>query len=476
MSNSYDVIVIGAGPAGYVAAIRCAQLGLNTACVDNWINKKNKPALGGTCLNVGCIPSKALLESSEIYQGMRDHAKEHGISARDVQIDIATMIQRKDKIVTELTTGIESLFKSNKVEWIAGHGQLYPDRTVLITPHSGKEKKITAKNIILATGSTPVEISAAPLQDHYIVDSSGALEWTEVPKRLGVIGAGVIGLELGSVWQRLGAKVTILEAQDIFLSMADQQIAKEAYKQFSQQNLDIRLGTLVKSTQVSEKGIKLNYQDQQQNQSTITVDRLIVAVGRRPLTDGLAATETELLLDERGFIHVNNHCRTNLPGVYAIGDVVRGPMLAHKGSEEGVMVAEIIAGKAGHINYDAIPWVIYTHPEIAWVGKTEQALKTEGIPYKSGNFPFTANGRAKAMDDAAGMVKILAHAETDRLLGVHIVGPMASELIQEAVLAMEFAASSEDLARTIHGHPTLYEAVHEAALSVHKRALHMINK
>lgn len=474
MAQTYDVVVIGGGPAGYVAALRCAQLGMEVACIEEWINFKGEPALGGTCLNVGCIPSKTLLESSEQYHKIKDGMDRHGIKVGSVKLDLAQMMQRKQEIVLQLTSGISQLFKANGVTWLKGRGKLLADHQVEVTPAKGKKTKVSADHIILATGSRPIEIGAAPIDGELIVDSTGGQEFTSVPKKLGVIGAGVIGLELGSVWQRLGSEVVMLEAVDDFLASVDQQVARDALRQFKKQGLDIRLGARVTGTETTKKQVKVNYQDKD-GDHTLTVDKLLVCVGRAPNSDGLAAPEAGLLLDERGYVHVDENCETNLPGIYAVGDLVRGPMLAHKGSEEGVMVAEIIAGKPGHINYDAIPWVIYTHPEIAWVGKTEQALKTEGVPFKTGSFPFAANGRAKAMESAAGMVKILAHAETDRILGVHIVGPMASELIQEAVLAMEFAASSEDLARTIHGHPTLYEAVHEAALSVHGIALHKIN-
>ncbi len=473
--KEFDVIVIGAGPAGYVAAIRCAQLGLNTAVIEGYRNKNGEPTLGGTCLNVGCIPSKALLDSSEQYHRVKDTLPAHGIKVDNVSLDVKAMIARKDAVVRDMVGGVKQLFQANKITWLQGHGKLLDgNKTVLFTPHEGEPEKIRAANVILATGSRPIEIPAAPLDGERIVDSSGALEFTEVPKRLGVIGAGVIGLEMGSVWNRLGSKVVLLEAQSTFLAAADTRIAREAQKQFEKQGLEIRLGARVTGVKTTKTAVTVSYEDAN-GQGSIQVDKLIVAVGRRPYTDGLFADEAQLLLDERGYIHVDDHCRTNIPGVYAVGDVVRGPMLAHKGSEEGVMVAEIIAGKFGHVNYDTIPWVIYTDPEIAWVGKTEQALKAAGVPIKSGTFNFAANGRARAMEHGIGLVKVIAHAETDKILGVHIVGPMASELIAEAVLAMEYGASSEDLARTVHAHPTLSEAVREAALSVSKSAIHKAN-
>ena len=476
MAKTYDVVVIGGGPAGYVAAIRCAQLGLETACVEKWINFKGDPALGGTCLNVGCIPSKTLLESSEQYHHLKEGMENHGIHVEGVRLDLDKMMARKEDIVLQLTNGIGALFKANGVDWLQGHGKLLADRQVEITHRDGSVDMVNADHVIIATGSKPIEIGAAPVDnaEGLIVDSTGALDFRKVPETLGVIGAGVIGLELGSVWNRLGAKVVMLEAVEDFLALADQQIARDALRQFKKQGLDIRLGARVIATRKTGNGVEVHFKDQD-GEHQLTFEKLLVSVGRRPNTDNVAAPEADLLFDERGCIHVDDACETNLPGVYAIGDVVRGPMLAHKGSEEGIMVAENIAGQHGFFFNDSVTWVIYTNPEIAWVGRTEQALKAEGIPYKVGSFPFSANGRAKAMDAAAGMVKILAHAETDALLGCHIIGPFASELVQEAVLAMEFHASSEDLARTIHGHPTLYEAMHEAALSVHGRALHKIN-
>ncbi len=475
MAQTYDVIVIGAGPAGYVAALRCAQLGMEVACVEQWINTQGNPALGGTCLNVGCIPSKTLLESSEQYQKLKQGLDTHGIQLGSVELDLQQMMQRKHEIVAQLTDGIAQLFKSNGIVWLQGRGKLLAAHQIEVTAHDGSTSLYSADHIILATGSSPVTIGAAPLDGERIVDSTGGQEFTEVPKTLGVIGAGVIGLELGSVWKRLGSEVILLEAVDQFLADVDEQIARDALRQFTRQGLDIRLGARVVKTEVGDEHIAVYYQDQN-GDHTLTVDNLLVCVGRIPNSDGLAAPEAGLLFDERGYVHTDEYCQTNLPGVYAIGDLVRGPMLAHKGSEEGVMVAESIAGHSVNpLNHDAIPWVIYTHPEIAWVGKTEQILKTQGVPYNVGTFPFAANGRAKAMGESSGMVKILAHAETDAILGAHIIGPMASELIQECVLAMEFSASSEDLARTIHGHPTLYEAVHEAALAVHGMALHKVN-
>ena len=473
MSKSYDVVVIGAGPAGYVAAIRAAQLGLKTACVDRWVNKQGDPALGGTCLNVGCIPSKALLESSEHYHELQHGLEEHGITAKSVAIDVPRMIARKDKIVTDLTGGIKQLFKANKIDWLQGRGRLLTGKQVEVTPNGADtpSETVSAGAVILATGSRPVDIPAARIDRGRIVDSTGALELTEVPKKLGVIGAGVIGIELGSVWRRLGSEVVLLEAQDDFLPLADEQIARESLRQFKKQGLDIRLGARVTSSKATAKQVAVTYQDKK-GEHKLTFERLIVAVGRRPNSDNLWASDVELSCDESGFVDVDSQCRTTLPDIYAVGDLVRGPMLAHKGSEEGAAVAEIIAGQATVLNHDTIPSVIYTAPEIAWVGKTEQELKAAGTDYRVGTFPFAANGRARAMEQGAGMVKLVADTKTDRILGGHIVGPMASELIAELVLAMEFGASSEDIARTIHAHPTLSESVHEAALAVDGRALH----
>jgi dihydrolipoamide dehydrogenase len=472
--KSYDVVVIGAGPGGYVAAIRCAQLGLNTACVECWQDPEGRAALGGTCLNVGCIPSKALLDSSHHYYHLRKHARDHGIQIGDLSMDVPAMIARKDKIVKSLTQGIAGLFRKHKIEWLQGTARLHPDKKIEIVPlDGGQSTAVTAAHIIIAVGSVPASIPQAPTDNNgLILDSTGALALTEVPKRLGVIGAGVIGLELGSVWNRLGAEVIILEALDTFLPAVDHQIGAEALKSLRKQGLDIRLGAKVTSTTTANGKVALAYQHSQGNQQE-TFDRLIVAVGRKPNTRTLGAEDVGLKLDQRGFIEVDEHCRTNLPGVYAIGDCVRGPMLAHKASEEGVAVAERIAGLKGHMNYATIPWVIYTWPEIAWVGQTEQELKAEGRACRTGTFPFMASGRAKALGENEGLVKFVADAHTDRILGVHLFAPYASELLAEAVVAMEFDASSEDIARTIHAHPTLAEAMHEAALAVDRRTLHL---
>ena len=480
MKQEYDVIIIGAGPAGYVAAIRCAQLGMKTACIDRWIDHNNKPRLGGTCLNVGCIPSKALLESSEIYAESSHNLAQHGIEASGVKLNLSQMMDRKDNVVNTLTFGIESLFKSNKIDWIQGEATIANNEELLnkqvkVKLHNDEVISIKATHIIIATGSSPVDLSIAPIDNDRIVDSSGALAFNEVPEKLGIIGAGVIGLELGSVWKRLGAEVKIFEAQDTFLSFADKLIAKESLKQFVSQGLDIKLSTRLVSAVNENNSVTVTYQDSD-GEHNETFDKLIIAVGRRPNSDGLFEDETELVLDERCFIHVNDHCETSLPGIYAIGDIVRGPMLAHKGSEEGLMVADRIAGLHREVNYQLIPSVIYTHPEIAWVGKTEQELKSAGVEYNIGTFPFAASGRAQAVNETTGMIKVIAHAQTDRVLGVHILGAQASELIAQAVIAMELGASSEDISLTMFAHPTFSEAFHEAALSVSGNALHIAQR
>jgi len=475
IGEKYDVIVIGAGPAGYVAAIRCAQLGLNTACVDNWVNDEGRASLGGTCLNVGCIPSKALLQSSEMFEQAGKTFKNHGIVLESVGLDLGVMMQRKNKIVSELTRGIAALLKANKVQSIEGSARLLADKKVAVVNGAGR-RVYGAHHVIIASGSSPVELALAPLSEGLIVDSSGALAFDSVPHRVGVIGAGVIGLELGSVWRRLGAEVVMIEAQDSFLAMADEDISKDAARAFKKQGLDIRLNARLLGTEIIDvagvKKVQITYQSGTQNHEEI-FDRLIVAVGRKPNSDHVFDEEVDLVLDERGFIHVNEKCETSQPCVYAIGDVVRGPMLAHKGSEEGMMVAELIGGQFAEINYDLIPSVIYTHPEVAWVGKTEQQLKASGGHYRTGRFPFMASGRAKAQGDVSGFVKVLSHEETDRVLGVHISGPQASELIAQAVIAMQMGASAEDLALTVFAHPSLSEALHEAALAVDNRAIHI---
>jgi len=469
----FDVVVIGAGPGGYVAAIRCAQLGVKVACVDEWKNTQGKMSLGGTCLNVGCIPSKALLESSENFERVSHDFDFHGITATGVKIDVAKMLLRKDKIVSDFTSGIASLFKKNKVTTVQGRASLLGrDGEFWRVAVEGSEE-MRARHVIIATGSTPRALPQAPFDGVRIVDNSGALAFTEIPKRLAIIGAGVIGLELGSVWRRLGSEVTILEAAPAFLPVADEQVAKEALRTFTKQGLKIHLGVQIEKISSNKKEIALSWKDAQGVAQELLADKLIVAVGRVANTLGLGAKEAGLKMDAAGRIEVDEHCRSNLPNVYAVGDVVRGPMLAHKASEEGVMVAEIIAGQAGHCDLNLVPSVMYASPEIAWVGKTEQQLKKEGVAYKAGQFPFMANGRARALGDTMGFVKILADAASDRILGVHIIGAMASELIQQAVLAMSFSASSEDLARTIHAHPSLSEVIHEAALAVDKRTIHI---
>jgi dihydrolipoamide dehydrogenase len=473
MANNFDVVVIGAGPGGYVAAIRCAQLGLNTACVDDFKSAQGKPTLGGTCLNVGCIPSKALLESSENYQRATHDFAAHGITASGVQFDLAQMLARKDKIVSDFTLGISQLFKKNKVTSLHGRAQLLGREGELWRIAIAGGEEVRAKHVVIATGSTPRALPQAPFDRARIVDNAGALSFTEVPQRLAIIGAGVIGLELGSVWRRLGSEVTLLEALPAFIPTADEQVAKEALRAFTKQGLKIHLGARIDGVAQTADAVKILWRDARGAAQELVADKLIVAVGRVPNTGGLGAEAVGLKLDGAGRVEVDEHCRTGLPDVYAVGDVVRGPMLAHKASEEGVMVAELIAGQAGHCDLNLVPGIMYTAPEIAWVGKTEQQLKAAGVDYRAGQFPFMANGRARALGETTGFVKILADAKTDRILGVHIIGAMASELIQQAVLALAFSASSEDLARTIHAHPSLSEAVHEAALAVGKRAIHI---
>ena len=476
MSDKFDVIVIGAGPGGYVAAIKAAQLGMKVACVENWTSKDGKQqVLGGTCLNVGCIPSKALLEISHKFEEASHSFADQGIEVKDPAINVSKMMERKDGIVKQLTGGIAQLFKANGVTSIYGRGRLLANRQVEVTDKDDKVTTYEADNVILATGSDPINIPPAPLTDGFIVDSEGALEFDEVPKRVGVIGAGVIGLELGSVWSRLGSEVTVIEALDTFLPNVDQQCAKEALKQFKKQGLDIKLKARVTGTSVKRNLVTVTYEDAKGEQE-LKVDKLIVAVGRRPNTDNLLAADSGVNLDERGFIFVDDFCQTDAPGVYAIGDVVRGPMLAHKASEEGIVVVERIPGHKPQVNYDCIPNVIYTHPELAWVGKTEEQLKSEGEAYNVGTFPFAANGRAMAANAATGMVKIIADEKTDRILGFHVIGPQASEIVAQGVIAMEFGSSAEDLALTCFAHPTLSESVHEAALAVGGGAIHIANK
>lgn len=472
--QQFDVVVIGGGPAGYHAAIRAAQLGMKTACIDAALGKDGKPALGGTCLRVGCIPSKALLDSSRQYWNMEHLFAQHGIEVEQATMKVPTMIARKDGIVKQFTGGIAALFKANRITPFYGFGQLQPGNVVRVRQHDGSEIELKGTNVIIAAGSDSIELPFAKFGEH-IVDNVGALDFEEVPERLGVIGAGVIGLELGSVWNRLGSKVTILEGMPAFLAAADAEVAKVAAREFKKQGLDIRLGCKVSNTEVKDDGVHVSYTDDKGAAQEIVVDKLLVAVGRRAATKGLLAEGTGVQVNERGQIVVDEHCHTGVDGVWAVGDCVRGPMLAHKGFEEGIAVAELIAGLPGHVNFDTIPWVIYTEPEIAWVGKTEEQLKNEGIPYKAGSFPFAAVGRAVAMAEPAGFVKVLAHAETDTVLGMHLVGANVSELVHEGVLTMEFKGSADDLARICHAHPSLSEAVHDAAMAVHKRAIHKAN-
>jgi dihydrolipoamide dehydrogenase len=471
----FDVVVIGGGPAGYVAAIRSAQLGLKTACIEEYVDAKNNPTFGGTCLNVGCIPSKALLDSSHRYQEATSHLKIHGIEVGSVALDIPAMMKRKNDIVAKLTNGIGGLFAANKVTPIAGRGKVLADSKVQITNIEGKKEIIESKNIIIASGSSPIEIGSAIFNDTNILDSTGALEIDKVPETLGVIGAGVIGLELGSVWARLGSKVTVIEAMDDFLFMADKEVAKETFKDFKKQGLDIRLGCKLTSSKSLKNSVKITYENNGSSEN-MEFEKLIVAVGRKPNTSDIFEEDCGISLDEKGFISVNQNCQTDVKNIWAIGDVVRGPMLAHKGSEEGIMVAERIAGKHAEMNYDLVPSVIYTHPEIAWVGKSEEELKNDNIEYKVGKFPFAASGRALAVEQSVGFVKLLTDAKTDTIIGVHVFGPSAAEIVQQALISMEFGASSEDLGLTIFSHPTVSEALHEAALSVSNQAIHIGNK
>lgn len=475
MSDSFDVIVIGGGPAGYPAAIRAGQNKLSVACIDEWKNHDGSAAFGGTCLNAGCIPSKALLESTELYHRAHEEFAAHGIKATDVTIDVTQLQKRKSGIVKTMTQGILALFKAAGVTPLQGHGKLLSGHRVEFVAHDGTRRELTAKNIILASGSAPIELRSAPFQAPHIVDSWGALEFPAVPKRLGVIGAGVIGLELGSVWRRLGSEVVMLEALPDFLAVADQQVSKEALRHFKKLGMDVRLGAKVTGAKVTGDAVDVTYTDAKGEQK-LTVDRLVVAIGRRPYTKDLLGPDTGVELDERGFIKVDHECRTGAEGIWAVGDCVRGPMLAHKGKEEGVMAADLIAGNYAEVNYKTVPSVVYTAPEIAWVGLTEEQVKAQGKAYKVGVFPFLASGRARAMEQAQGFAKVIASKDDDEILGVHIIGPMAGELIAEAVLAMEYSASTEDLQRTIHAHPTLSEAVHEAALAADKRAIDSINR
>ena len=469
-TQNFDVVVIGAGPGGYIAAIRAAQLGFNVACIDEWSNDKGGPAPGGTCTNVGCIPSKALLQSSEHYAHAAHSFAEHGIGLKDLSIDVKKMVGRKDTVVKQNNDGILYLFKKNKVSFFHGRGAFAKASAEGYEITVG-DKVLLGKQVVVATGSSARALPGVPFDEDLVLSNDGALRIGAVPKKLGLIGSGVIGLEMGSVWRRLGAEVTVLEALPTFLGAVDEQIAKEAHKAFTKQGLKIELGVKVGDIKAGKKSVSVEYTSAKGEAQKLEVDKLIVSIGRVPNTTGLNAEAVGLKLDERGAIVVNDECRTNLPGVWAVGDVVRGPMLAHKAEEEGVAVAERMAGQHGHVNFNTIPWVIYTSPEIAWVGQTEQQLKASGRAYKAGSFPFLANGRARALGDTTGMVKMLADAATDEILGVHIVGPLASELIGEAVVAMEFRASSEDIARICHAHPSLSEATKEAALAVDKRTL-----
>jgi len=472
-AQQFDVVVIGAGPGGYIAAIRAAQLGMSVACIDAWQNGQGGPAPGGTCTNVGCIPSKALLQSSEHYEQAGHHFADHGIEVKGLGLKLDTLIGRKNAVVKQNNDGILYLFKKNKVTFFHGKGAFAgkADGGWSIKVDGTSQADVVGRHVIVATGSSARELPGLPFDEKQVLSNDGALNIAAVPKKLGVIGAGVIGLEMGSVWRRLGAEVTILEAMPEFLAAADQQVAKEALKAFGKQGLNIQMGVKIGEVKAGAKSVTVPYVDAAGAQQKLVVDKLIVSIGRVPYTGGLNADTVGLKLDERGFVAVDDQCRTNLPDVWAIGDVVRGPMLAHKAEEEGVAVAERIAGQHGHVNFGTIPWVIYTSPEIAWVGQTEQQLKQSGCAYKAGSFPFMANGRARALGDTTGFVKVLADAKTDEVLGVHIVGPMASELISEAVTIMEFKGAAEDIARICHAHPTLSESLKEAALAVDKRTL-----
>ena len=474
MSKEFDVVVIGAGPGGYVAAIRCAQLGLKTVCIDSWKSTDGKSSPGGTCLNVGCIPSKAMIESSELYEHTLHEHEAHGIKVNKVTLDLKTMLARKDKVVSELTSGVSALFMANKITFMHGQAKLMANKQVNVSLFDGEQTQLQGKNIIIATGSSPTELSVAPFDEKTIVDSTGALAFEKVPKKLGVIGAGVIALELGSVWHRLGSEVTLFKSRDNFLPAADMDVGKEALTQFKAQGLSFCMGVKITACNVKGNKVTVEYEDAKGKQAE-TFDKLIVAIGRKPNSVVVLDESSGIKTDERGFIVVDEFCRSNIDGIYAVGDVVRGPMLAHKSSEEGVVVAELIAGHHPlPIDLDTVPSVIYTAPEIAWVGKTEQQLKAANVPYKTGKFPFAANGRARAINDADGFIKVISHTETDRILGVHMIGPQSSELIASAKIAMDFGSSSEDLAMTMFAHPTLAETFHEAVLSVDGRAIHAV--
>ena len=475
MTTKYDVIVIGGGPAGYHAAIRAAQLGLRTACIDKWLNSSGQPAFGGTCLNVGCIPSKALLSASQKFFEAKKHFSEIGIRVSGLSIDVPDMMKRKENVVDNLTQGVTSLLKTNGVDILQGKAVLHASRSVEFSSHDGDVSVLEADHVIIATGSVPVDIPPCSLVDNMIVDSAGALDFREVPNRLGIIGAGIIGLELGSVWSRLGSEVVLLEALEEFLPTADTNISREAARQFKKQGMDIRLGSLVTASSIKKEKVEVRYSSGERKEVE-SFDKLIVAVGRRPYTEELLAADSGVHLDERGFVYVDDYCNTGAPGIYAVGDVVRGPMLAHKGMEEGIMVAERIAGEKPQVNYETVPSVIYTHPEIAWVGKTEQEVKASGENYKVGSFPMAASGRAMANNETNGLIKVIADASTDRVLGVHMICDHASELIAEAVIGMEFETSAEDLGLTMFAHPTISEGLHEAALAVSGRAIHIANR